>query len=99
MLISIQIFGLIMTGATSQMMPEEPPTPPSLTVGTPGIGLGVEYIINPEWREYRRAMARHSQENIDVINDTMFIMLIGSVVLVMAVSKSGTWAKQILDAS
>jgi len=85
MLVCIYVFSLILGTASQGLELIDVPVKP---IGNPNTNRG-------EWMEWREAC----KAVIPIINSALFAMLSGSVVLVMSISKCGTWAKSILDAN
>ena len=88
MLICIFVFSLLLGTAAESMPALDIPAHPS---GNP--------TTNPsEWRAWSEAFQLISKDAVGAINNALFSMLVGAVVLVMAVSRCGAWAKSLLDA-
>ena len=88
MLVCIYVFSLLL-GAAADSVPalNLPPRPP----GSPNTNAS-------EWLAWSDAYKLVSKDAVGAINNAMFAMLVGAIVLVMSVTKCGAWAKSLLDA-
>jgi len=88
MLVCIFVFSLLLGAAADSLPALDIPLQPS---GNPN--------TNPaQWRAWSDAFQLVSKDAVGAINNALFPMLVGAVVLVMVVSRCGTWAKSLLDA-